>query len=272
MPQKNIKWSEISHLVRHIRTLGSWISPKHSKILENVYSIVATFGSFLLWMVATVTTSQNSNRKKTPTGTYKRRNKWIPNSSRDDLIWRTSIGINIARNIEGSSSTSREDLSKPRAHNRTNGRTDAHTNTALAIPNPTRSSREKSKKRMRRNTYGKVNACWRYEQNRIEYPCVHRGSSVFSSILLLLCFVSRDANWQFVSIVVKLVRNRTLRKWRWEVYNSSSKVASSDGFRKHRSVWKMLQEACMQLRSWTSGIPSKLIMKQGFSGITKRRQ
>ncbi len=47
-------------------TLGSWISPKHSKILENVYSLVATFGSFLLWMVATVTTSQNSNKKKHP--------------------------------------------------------------------------------------------------------------------------------------------------------------------------------------------------------------
>lgn len=36
---------------------------------------------------------------------------------------------------------------------------------------------------------------------------------LFSLLLLLVfCFVSRDANWQFVSIVVKLVRNRTLRK------------------------------------------------------------
>jgi hypothetical protein len=41
---------------------------------------------------------------------------------------------------------------------------------------------------------------------------VHRGSSDFASSSSSSCFVSRDANWQFASIVVKLVRDRTLRK------------------------------------------------------------
>jgi len=48
----------------HIWTLGFLRSPKHNKILEDVYFSITKFGSFLLWMVAIVAKITKLKEKK----------------------------------------------------------------------------------------------------------------------------------------------------------------------------------------------------------------
>jgi hypothetical protein len=56
-------WGE-KHESHHMQTLSSLRLPKNSRILENPLWAVAKFGSFFLWMVATMATLQNCQKKK----------------------------------------------------------------------------------------------------------------------------------------------------------------------------------------------------------------